>query len=585
MLALRDDSPPVKLVAQRPLVLKPPPSIRLRVEHSRASARARGSATDGPSDIVVAGRSAWVLLPSEQRLLRVDARTHELTSALRLPWIPLGSLATAGGFVWAAQDDGPELARVSVASGRLERVRPNDTPSTGLTAGDDNLWVATDGLLTEVVPVNGSAGRRIPYNGSGRVTFGDGALWSLEGPACSGRSTRRPAACSRRPTPATVTDVAVADGLVWASVVPDGVVYGLDEDDLRVRRKLAAGADPERISFAGGRLWVANSAARTVTSVDPRRASDACDHRCASGGGAYRDGVVWAPTVPEPPPLPPAGGPELRLSLPGDYLTLDPARLALDRGRAVEAATCAGLLAYPDTAGPAGSALRPEVAAAMPRSRDGGRTYTFRIRSGFRFSPPSNETVTAATFKRTLERAFSPKIGHGGQGPCEAPAIAGLPPSSPARRPTYPGSGREATRCRSRCRAVRRLPDPLSLPYLCPVRRPCRSARAPTRLPSSGPYFVSSTADGRSCCCRTPATAASGRGGGHGSSTRSTSDAARRGARRPRLARLPAGRLRQRLAALAPSVLERRYGRRARPHGGAASATSSRRARSSTTSS
>ena len=138
-------------------------------------------------------------------------------SVLRLPWIPLGRLATAGGFVWAAQDDGPELARISTASGRLERFRPNDSPSTGLAAGDGTLWVATDGHLARVVPVNGTTGSRIPYDGSGRITFGDGALWSLEGAGTLRKldsETGRVLAATD--LPATVTDVAVADGLVWA---------------------------------------------------------------------------------------------------------------------------------------------------------------------------------------------------------------------------------------------------------------------------------------------------------------------------------------------------------------------------------
>ena len=48
--------------------------------------------------------------------------------------------------------------------------------------------------------------------------------------------------------------------------------------------------------------------------------------------------------------------------------------------------------------------LEPEAAEAMPTISDDGRTYTFRIKPGFAFSPPSNEPVTAETFQATLER-------------------------------------------------------------------------------------------------------------------------------------------------------------------------------------
>ena len=44
----------------------------------------------------------------------------------------------------------------------------------------------------------------------------------------------------------------------------------------------------------------------------------------------------------------------------------------------------------------------------MPTVTDGGRTYTFRLRSGFRFSPPSGAPVTAAAFQRALERLLHP---------------------------------------------------------------------------------------------------------------------------------------------------------------------------------
>ena len=48
---------------------------------------------EAPTDVVLAGRSVWLLLPTEQRLLRVDARTHQLRATFRLPWVPLARLA------------------------------------------------------------------------------------------------------------------------------------------------------------------------------------------------------------------------------------------------------------------------------------------------------------------------------------------------------------------------------------------------------------------------------------------------------------------------------------------------------------
>ena len=68
--------------------------------------------------------------------------------------------------------------------------------------------------------------------------------------------------------------------------------------------------------------------------------------------------------------------------------------------------TCARLLNYPDAEGDAGRRLVPEVAEDFPEVSDGGRTYTFGIRKGFGFSPPSEEEVTAESFRRALERGI-----------------------------------------------------------------------------------------------------------------------------------------------------------------------------------
>ena len=73
-------------------------------------------------------------------------------------------------------------------------------------------------------------------------------------------------------------------------------------------------------------------------------------------------------------------------------------------------ATCAQLINYPDKAGPAGSQLTAEVAQSLPTRSADGRTYTFKIRPGFRFSPPSNQPVTAQTFKDSIERTLNPRM-------------------------------------------------------------------------------------------------------------------------------------------------------------------------------
>lgn len=66
---------------------------------------------------------------------------------------------------------------------------------------------------------------------------------------------------------------------------------------------------------------------------------------------------------------------------------------------------------YPEKPGAAGSKLYPEAAVAFPTISKDGKTYTWKIRSGLKFSDGS--PVTAAAYKRALERNLSPKMGQG----------------------------------------------------------------------------------------------------------------------------------------------------------------------------
>jgi ABC-type transport system substrate-binding protein len=88
-----------------------------------------------------------------------------------------------------------------------------------------------------------------------------------------------------------------------------------------------------------------------------------------------------------------------------DFEYLDPALSYDAPGWQVLYMTNLMLLNYPDKPAPEGSRLVPDAAAGFPRISRDGRTYTFTIKNGLRFSDGS--PVTAAAFKRAIERAAS----------------------------------------------------------------------------------------------------------------------------------------------------------------------------------
>jgi peptide/nickel transport system substrate-binding protein len=67
------------------------------------------------------------------------------------------------------------------------------------------------------------------------------------------------------------------------------------------------------------------------------------------------------------------------------------------------------LVGFPEKAGTAGTQLYPIAATAFPTVSKDGKTYTFKIRSGLKFS--DGTPVTAASFQRSWERILSPKMG------------------------------------------------------------------------------------------------------------------------------------------------------------------------------
>jgi peptide/nickel transport system substrate-binding protein len=66
-----------------------------------------------------------------------------------------------------------------------------------------------------------------------------------------------------------------------------------------------------------------------------------------------------------------------------------------------------GLVAFKHASGAAGTQLVPDLATAIPKPTNGGKTYTFTLRSGIKFS--NGKTVTPQDVKATFVRLF--KIG------------------------------------------------------------------------------------------------------------------------------------------------------------------------------
>jgi peptide/nickel transport system substrate-binding protein len=126
----------------------------------------------------------------------------------------------------------------------------------------------------------------------------------------------------------------------------------------RVDLRLPVGGVPHGLVAAGGNLWLTAAAAEV----------------------SHRGGTLTVLGSVEP--------------------TIDPAV----QYTALLRLTNDGLVTVRPAAGAAGTALVPDLAAAIPTPVDGGRTYAFHLRKGIRYS--TGAPVLASDFRRAVERQF-----------------------------------------------------------------------------------------------------------------------------------------------------------------------------------
>ena len=99
-----------------------------------------------------------------------------------------------------------------------------------------------------------------------------------------------------------------------------------------------------------------------------------------------------------------------RISLPvvAGLDNMDPALSFTAAGWALLDTVCARLMAYPDKRPPAGLRLQPEVAAVPPVVSRDLKSFTFKLRKGFRFS--DGRPVRASAFARAINRTLAPSM-------------------------------------------------------------------------------------------------------------------------------------------------------------------------------
>ena len=315
--------------------------------------------------MVFLGNSAWLSIPDESRLLRVDLKARKVTKVVKLPWMQTDRVAAGGGLIWVreAQRLGTEVLGIDAASGRIRRRFDIGGSSIGIAFGAGSLWLVGGGDVIRVDPHTGRTLRHFAANAD-LLAYGDAALWiaSSAGDVWKLDPVADTIVAHAKLHP-VIGDLAVGDGSVWVSILGEDKVYQLSEDDLGVQQAAPAGPDPVRITAGGGAVWVANKLASAVSRLGQEPGAELSQADSEPTALQVHDGVVWVPAVPALPPLRPGAGGS-PISVPSRFLQRRPGPAGVPDGRATRPRQPAPTCLTTGLEGP-----RPEVAAAMPTSR------------------------------------------------------------------------------------------------------------------------------------------------------------------------------------------------------------------------
>jgi YVTN family beta-propeller protein len=407
----------------------------------------------GPGGVAFGDGEAWVAN-------RLDGTVSEVNPAAGRPVATIGvgngpeAIAFGYGSVWVANATDSTLSRIDPGSGRVLATIPLGATPAGLTAGEGGIWVTSPGAgqLLLVDPYTNRVSRSFPVGvSSAGVAVGAGSVW-------------------------------VAD--------PGGAVARVDPVTGALRR-IRTGGSPAGIAFAGGAVWAADSQGGSVWRVDPRTGS-------ARPINIGNEPAIVAPSgrgvlVTVLPSLASHRGGTLTLIAqlsPHDQAT-DPAAAWMPPIWQMLSVTSDGLVGYRRTGGPAGHTLVPDLATALPAPVDGGRTYTFHLRPGIRYS--NGTPVRPEDFRHAIERDFAI-----GAAAFEYVGIVGA-----AQCPQPPGHCDLARGIVANDRAGTvtfhlTAPDPeflykLALPFAdaVPPATPDHQV-GPAQLPATGPYMTQS---------------------------------------------------------------------------------------------
>ena len=328
--------------------------------------------------VLAAGRDGvWAANRQDGTISLISAATNAVVDTFRAG--SPSDVCLLDGDVWVAGASPGAVLRLDPDTHRERPIAVGANPSA-LACGAGGVWAVGDsGRLAQISPATNSVRHTLDVGaGASVLAVGDEALWVAN------------------PLTDTVSRVDPERGVVTATV------------------PLRPADEPVALAVGAGGVWVANRRAQTLARIDPERAvvTDRFPLGSEPRALAVVDGRLWVAVAAAG-----AGhrGGTLRVDFQGPSMGefRDPRRQGRVRPgdellRVVSrllSVTNDGLTAFRRVGGTAGAELVPNLAEALPTPSDGGRTYTFTVRDGVRFS--TGRPVRPSDIKRGIERSLN----------------------------------------------------------------------------------------------------------------------------------------------------------------------------------
>jgi YVTN family beta-propeller protein len=404
----------------------------------------RGGGDDPGTTISSVGENSVGLL---------DPATGRLTRSIPVDTGP-GAVVTGFDAIWTANTNADTVSRIDQRTGLVTRIVVESAPSA-ITVGADSVWVTNGASATvsRIDPVTDRTRSIAVGTEPGGVTFAAGAVWVSNtgdatvsridpakngvvktiqvgaGPGAIGGGNGIWVANSTSNTVSVIDPssndvvktipvgrdpegIQVVGEDVWVANNLDGTVSRIAAAGTSVAATvdLGTGSQPTALTEAGGKLWVASTTAKALYEVDVGKAAARLVRSVPLGvvptgvTTAAKDDAVWVTGAIDPARH--LGGTlRLRGEVPD---TVDPSVSGTKQLYGLLTGTYDGLVGYRHAPGAKGSEIVADLATALPQPTDGGRSYTFRLRAGIRWSDGS--PLTVSDVRRGFERLILSRV-------------------------------------------------------------------------------------------------------------------------------------------------------------------------------